>query len=148
MKERTIVEMNKKISIPAFALLLLIIVSFVSLCANFIQFAHTNSTTILSITGSYCTNTFAPDSTYIVFDRHNSYTIYNQSDGVLEQGNCTESFKNQYLMEGNSGTDGNVILTEDGLYYIPSDASVTFFQRFSDIPIYIGSWAEDREIGS
>ena len=44
--------------------------------------------------------------------------------------------------------DGNVILTEDGLYYIPADATVTFFQRFSDIPIYIGSWVENAGVKS
>lgn len=140
--------MKKKISIPAFALFLLIIVSFVSLCANLFQFAHANSTAILSITGSYCTNTFSPDTTYIVFTRDNSYTLYNQSDGVLEEGTYTEYLENQYLLEERSGTEGNVILLEDGLYYIPNDGSVTFFQRFSDIPTYIGSWAEDRGSGS
>lgn len=140
--------MKKEIVIPTSILFLLIIVSLVSLVANFIQFEHSNSATISSITGSYCTNTFSPDSTYIVFDKDKSYTLYNQRDGVLEQGNYTEYFKNQYSLEGNSGTDGNVILTEDGLFYIPNDASVTFFQRFSDIPTYIGSWVENPDIES
>lgn len=140
--------MKNKISIPTSILFLLIIVSIVSLVSNFIQFKHLNSATISSITGSYCTNTFSPDSTYIVFDKGNSYTLYNQRDGILKQGNYTEYFQNQYLLDGNSGTDENVILTEDGLYYIPNDASVTFFQRFSDIPTYIGSWVETPGIES
>lgn len=140
--------MKKFFSIPTSILFLLITVSLVSLAANFIQFKRSHSAKILSITGSYCTNTFSTDGIYLVFDKDNSYTLYNQRDGVLEQGNYSEYFKNQYLLKENSGSDGNVILTEDGLYYIPNDASVTFFQRFSDIPTYIGSWVESPNIES
>lgn len=140
--------MKRKIVIPTPFFILLIAVSLVSLTANLIQFVHSNSDEFLPIIGSYCTSTFSTDSTYIVFDKNKSYTLYNQKDGILEQGNYTEYINHQYSLEGDSGNDGNVILTEEGLYYIPNDASVTFFQRFSDIPTYIGNWVLDSDIHS
>ena len=112
--------MKKKIVIPVPFLILLIVVMFVSLAANLMQ--------------------------YLVFDKTESYTLYNQTDGVLEQGSYAKYIDNQYSLTGDSGAEGNVILTEDGLYYIPADATVTFFQRFSDIPTYIGSWVENADM--
>lgn len=137
--------MKKKIVVSTPVLALLIAALLVSLAANLIQLGQANSAVHQSITGSYCTYTLGPDGTYIVFERDNSFTLYNQREGVLEQGKYTESIHHQYSLEGNSGTVGTVILTEDGLYYIPDDASVTFFQRFSDIPTYAGSWTTETD---
>jgi len=137
--------MKKKIVIPIPVFILLIAVLLVSLAANLIQLGQANSAAHQSITGSYCTYTLGPDGTYIVFERDNSFTLYNQSEGVLEEGNYTEYIHHQYSLEGDSGTAGTVILTEDGLYYIPDDASVTFFQRFSDTPTYVGSWTTETD---
>lgn len=137
--------MKKKIVVSTPVLALLIAALLVSLVANFIQLGQADSPVLPSITGSYSTNTFSSDSTYLVFEKDNSFTLYNQREGVLEQGKYTESINHQYSLEGNSGTAGTVILTEDGLYYIPDDASVTFFQRFSDTPTYAGSWTTETD---
>ena len=141
-------DMKKKIVIPASVLILLIVVMMVSLAANLMQYERATSDIPLPITGSYCTNAFSTNCTYLVFDKTESYTLYNQTDGVLEQGSYAKYIDNQYSLKGNSGTEGTVILTEDGLYYIPADATVTFFQRFSDIPTYIGSWVENADTKS
>ena len=141
-------DMKQKITISTLSLILLIAVMLVSLAANLMQYERATSDIPLPITGSYCTNAFSTDCTYLVFDKSQSYTLYNQTDGVLEQGSYAEYIGNHYSLTEDSGTQGNAILTEDGLYYIPKDASVTFFQRFSDIPIYLGSWVENADVKS
>lgn len=139
-------DMKQKITISTLSLILLIVVMLVSLAANLMQYERATSDIPLPITGSYCTNAFSTNCTYLVFDKTESYTLYNQTDGVLEQGSYAKYIDNQYSLTGDSGVAGNVILTEDGLYYIPADATVTFFQRFSDIPTYIGSWVENADM--
>ena len=91
-------DMKKKILIPVPFFVLLIVVMMVSLAANLMQYERATSDIPLPITGSYCTNAFSTDCTYLVFDKIESYTLYNQTDGVLEQGSYAKYIDNQYSL--------------------------------------------------
>ena len=97
--------MKQKITISTLSLILLIAVMLVSLAANLIQYERATSDIPLPITGSYCTNAFSTNCTYLVFDKTESYTLYNQTDGVLEQGSYAEYIGNHYSLTGKCDSD-------------------------------------------
>ena len=138
--------MKKKISINAITLLVLVIGLVMSLCANVLQFAAANGEKLPILTGSYGHNQIDVEgkNPYLVFDSKGNYCKYSQTDGLLDEGKYTQNTANQYSLTGDSGNTEEIILEENGLYYISSSdvLSVVFFPRFSDVPTFIGQWAE------
>lgn len=138
--------MKKKISINAIMLFVLVIGLVVSLCTNVLQFAAANDEKLPTLTGSYGHNQtdFKGNNPYLVFDGKGNYCKYSQSDGLLDEGKYTQNTANQYFLTGASGNTEEIILEENGLYYITSNGvlSAVFFPRFSDVPTFIGQWAE------
>lgn len=128
------------------AVIALLFLCFVSLCANALQFTAANKKPSPVLMGSYGDNQtdFGGKKPYLVFDDQGNYCIYTQTDGLLEEGKYTLDTTTQYSLTGASGNTEKIILEEDGLYCIAADGelSVVFFPRFSDTPMFIGNWTE------
>ena len=134
----------KKMTISVLSFWVLVVVLLISLLVNVIQFERLNSEDVLHLVGSYSTNASAADSTYLVFDKNGNYCKYTQNGGLIEEGIYQESGSNQYLLKGNTGSSGSILLTEDGVYYyVSGEVSPLYFPRFSDTPTFIGNWSEN-----
>ncbi len=135
--------MKKKISLSAPLFWILIVALLASLFVNLYQFEKASHVPPLQLPGSYCTNAALPNGTYLVFDSKGHYCKYTQTDGLLDEGSYAEYNRPQYDLVSKSGSREQVILEGDGLYYISQDGVVASMTRFSDIPVFIGQWAED-----
>ncbi len=135
--------MKKKISVSVPLFLCIVSVLLFSLFGNIIQFNKLHSEKYLQLVGSYSTNSYSNDCVYLVFDKDGHYYKYKQTKGLLEEGDYTEYAKNQYSLNGKSGENSQILLTDDGVYYVPQNDYPTFLPRFSDIPTFIGNWVND-----
>lgn len=135
--------MKRKISITAIGLWVLGAGLLASLIVNCVQYCLANPAAPILLQGAYSTDSAGINGRYLTFDKDGYFYLYSQSDGILEEGSCTESAENLYELDSTSGNHSSVLLTEDGVYYASADGTLELFSRFSDVPAFIGDWVKD-----
>lgn len=134
--------MKKKVQIPQYAVILLVISLVLSLTLNVVQCVKNMPDTI-TLSGTYSKNSPNSESIYMVFDNKGHFCAYTQSSGIIEEGNFIAGEENLYELKGVSGYNGYVVLAEDGVYYSDDSSTMDYLPLLDDTPTFIGNWVDD-----
>lgn len=129
----------KKISVSQWIIWLLIFLLFISVVLNCVQYSNKTSDTS-SLRGSYQTDSPNINGLYLTFDAYGHFCLYNQKDGLLDEGNYIQQENNVYILQSVSGEYSNIILAEKSLYHTSSNGTCTFYSKFDNIPVFVGQW--------
>lgn len=140
--------MRKKVYVNQWLLILLVVVTFASIILNIIQ--HQNqSGESPKLEGSFSTNSSGMGNN-LVFDKDGHFCMYDQEEGLIEEGNYIQQDEMVYILNSVSNRQGSVLIVENGLYYVSLDSAdpidskaITFYGKYSDTPVFIGEWADE-----
>ena len=136
--------MKKKVYVNQWLLILLVLVACGSIIFNIIQHQDKFSKN-LKLEGSFSTNSSGMGNN-LVFDEYGHFCMYDQEEGLIEEGNYTQQDEMVYILNSVSNRQGSVLIVENGLYYISLDsAAITFYGKYSDTPVFIGEWVDEWE---
>ena len=136
--------MRKKVYVNQWLLTLLVLVACGSIIFNIIQQQDQISKN-LKLEGSFSTKSSGMGNN-LVFDEYGHFCMYDQEEGLIEEGNYTQQDEMVYILNSVSNHQGSVLIVENGLYYISLDsAAITFYEKYSDTPVFIGEWVDEWE---
>ena len=140
--------MRKKVYVNQWLLILLVVVACGSIIFNIIQHQDKSGESP-KLEGSFSTNSSGMGNN-LVFDEDGHFCMYNQEEGLVEEGNYIQQDEMVYILNSVSNRQGSVLIVENGLYYVSLDSvnpidsrAITFYEKYSDTPVFIGEWADE-----
>ena len=103
--------MKKKVYVNQWLLILLVLVACGSIIFNIIQHQDKFSKN-LKLEGSFSTNSSGMGNN-LVFDKYGHFCMYDQEDGLIEEGNYTQQDEMVYILNSVSNRQGSVLIVEN-----------------------------------
>ena len=134
--------MKQKMQITRGAFLLLVVALALSLLVNLVLYAKsTPAVPILQ-------GTYSQGGLWMACDSVGHFCLYTQDEGLLEEGNyreeiCMQAGEKLYTLTGVSGYQGDLLLTEEGVYVQTGQGDLVFLPQIDTTPLFAGDWAQD-----